>query len=150
MKKLILTFCLCAIPFLGFAEWKTIEEINRIVSEKGISEIDREFWKVKTFSENNLEIMAIEKEIGDTAILRWSNSPGSTINGKVDYQISSTYSHFDNNSSLYLQVLDDQGYLIKEINIHCAGDFTGKTRGSFDLGWNTFKNIKYYHITGRG
>lgn len=126
---------------LAFAEWQEIADIKSMTTEQ----LDAYFLAhnkqfLSTTSEKGIKIVAMDCDYSTLVMLR-------NVKNKVDFNVTFYDPIFEERGSVYLEVLDEDGFLIESILVSKVGyDFVGELYGKFDMKWNSFKKIKYYNL----
>lgn len=69
------------------------------------------------------------------------------LNNKVDFQFDLFKNLWKGNGTIYLELLDEDGFLIvSKLVSKIADGYTGTLLGNFSMKWETFKEIKYYSL----
>ncbi len=161
MKKyLTLILILCSLNL--YATWRTNEEICKdlLVKSEDLMNIKdgKEWQKIygsrKEFGlrvdkkTTGIHLSAVSDIYGDTSVnLR---SVGSNLDIQIHISRLAQIGHTEYSSNIYLNLLDDDKYLIKTIFIDSVnGVFEGYLYRSTEMEYPEFQKIKRYEIVTR-
>jgi hypothetical protein len=121
-----------------FKDCETIEEWKELINKH-----DKEFFLPVKSSKKGVNITAIDANVTQLIDLRY-------FENKVDFVISIKDPLFSDAASIYIQILDEDKFLIRELFIsNVCEEFSGELYGKLNISFEDFLKIKYYHLIGR-
>lgn len=149
--QFVFSFCFLVLSSFCHAEgWFDCNNIKDMETDeftKFVDDHNRKFMIPTERSKIGFKISAFDmssSSITSVVSLRY-------VPKKVDYHIILLKSQFVDEGTIFLELLDEDEFLIREIRISkVVKDYTGELRGNFDMEWDTFKNVMYYRISMKG
>jgi hypothetical protein len=127
-----------------FAEWRKCPEFETIDEFREIlPKIDKEFIIPMKKSNIGFLITAISSDESSMIQLRYKND-------YIDYSLNMLQPKNHTDCDIYIDLLDEDEFLLKTVFISpVEKEYTGKLVGKFNMKWEEFSKIKYYHLNLR-
>lgn len=105
---------------------------------------DKEFMLPEVKAKTGFQIAAMDSNLSSFVSLRFGKN-------QVDFNVSLLSAICEEPCSMYLQLLDEDRYLIESMFIgKVEASYKGDLLGKFKMPWETFCQIKYYRIQLKG
>lgn len=140
------SFCFAGWRDISLDTRNTQKNMTREELDAYLREYNKEFVvNEDSFSPSKIgvRIFAMEQSITSLVTLRFDKN-------KIDFRINLFQPLFNGSGTIYLQLLDEDRFLIKSIFVSrvCDG-YSGTLLGNYDMNWENFQKIKYYEISMR-
>lgn len=153
--NILITFLLL-VSSHSFAEWLdgskqdkelTLEDTVPLTLDDivpFVEKLDKQFFIPHDKSKKGLHIYAMDLQY------LLSNVALRHLNNSVDYNVNILKPINDKDCHVFLDLLDDDRFLIKSIPIDAVHkNFTGNILGQFTMKVDVFKTVKYYKVSFR-
>lgn len=139
MRKILIAAML-AISLNAFAAWPKMNDLGTSNVEELKEKYSGILFIPNNKTENGFNIAGFSNK-GFSIHLKYHD-------GIVDYIIAIYEKCNETATTIYIELLDENGFLIEEIKTQAiSAEFTGNLRGKFNLNWDKFSHAKAFDLS---